>query len=71
LLAHLWGREDCDNLRGINRSGHVAIDDLKFSSGGLVCDGGYLSLDKFAAVEAHPDAGTYAVIHILKYTPRI
>jgi hypothetical protein len=53
------------NLRWIDRRGHVAIDDLKFSAGGLVCDGGYFSLDNLAAVEADPDAGAYAVIHIV------
>jgi hypothetical protein len=51
------------NLRGINRRGHVAVDDLQFSTGGLVCDRGYFGLDNFAAVEADPDAGAYAVIH--------
>ena len=58
-------REDFGNLRGIDRRGHVAIDDLKFPSGGLVCDRGYLSLDNFAAVEADPDSGACAVIHIV------
>jgi hypothetical protein len=38
---------------------------LKFSSGGLVCDCGYLSLDNFAAIETDPDAGAYAVIHFV------
>jgi hypothetical protein len=39
-------REDFGNLRGIDRRGHVAIDDLQVSPVGLVCDCGYLSLDK-------------------------
>jgi hypothetical protein len=49
----------------IDRRGHVVIDDLKFSPGGLVCDGGYFSLHNFAAMEADPDASAYAVIHIV------
>jgi hypothetical protein len=53
------------NLRGINRRGHVAVDDLQFSTGGLVCDRGYFGLDNFAAVEADPDPRAYAVIHIV------
>ena len=39
--------------------------DLQFSVRGLVCDGGYPCLDNFAAIEADPDAGAYAVIHIV------
>jgi hypothetical protein len=50
-------REDFGNLRGIDRRGHVAIDDLQVSPVGLVCDCGCLSLDKLAAIKADPDAG--------------
>jgi hypothetical protein len=30
----------------------------------VVCDGGYFCLDNLAAVEAYPDAGAYAVVHV-------
>ena len=60
--------QDFGNLRRINRRGHVAVDDLQFSASGLVRDCRYLSLDNFAAVKTDPDAGAYAVIHIVKYT---
>jgi hypothetical protein len=56
-------RKNLDTLRWIDRRGHVAIEDLQFSASGLVCDCGYLSLYKFAAVKA--DAGAYAVVHIV------
>ena len=65
VVSALRCREDFGNLRWIDRRGHVAVDDLKFSPSGLVCDGRYLSLDNFAAVEADPDAGAYAVIHTI------
>lgn len=58
-------REDFGNLRWIDRRGHVAIDDLELPASGLVCDGGYFSLDNFAVVEFYPNAGAYAVIHRL------
>ena len=58
-------RKNRDNLCWIDRRGHVAIDDLKFSPGGLVCHCAYFSLDNFAAVKPDPDAGPYAVIHVV------
>ena len=58
-------REDFCKLRGIDRRDHVAINDLQFSAGGLVRDCCYLSFDNFAAVKADPDAGAYAVVHIV------
>jgi len=58
-------REDFGNLRGIDRRGNVAVEDLQFSASGLVRDCRYLSLDNLSAVEANPDAGAYAVIHIV------
>jgi hypothetical protein len=57
--------EDFGNLRGINRRGYVAVDDLQFSASGLVRDRGYFSLDNFAAVEADPDAGAYRFLFAL------
>jgi hypothetical protein len=68
FVSALRFREDFGNLRGIDRRGHVAIDDLHLAASRLVCDGRYLSFDNFAAVEADPDARAYAVIHIVKYT---
>jgi hypothetical protein len=59
------------NLCGIDRSGHVAVDDLQFSASGLVCDRGYLSLNDLATVKANPDPGAYAVVHILSILPSI
>ena len=64
LAFALRCRQDFGNLRWIDRRGHVAVDDLKFSPGGLVRDRCYRGLDNFAAVKADPDAGAYAVIHI-------
>jgi hypothetical protein len=58
-------REDFGNLRWIDRRDHVAVYDSEFPASGLVCDGGYFSLDKFTAVEFDEDAGAYAVIHIV------
>ena len=54
-----------DRHGSADRSGYVAVDNFQFSPGGLVRDGRYLSFYKFAAVEADPDAGAYAVIHIV------
>jgi hypothetical protein len=55
LLAHYVGR-DFGNLRGIDRRGHVAIDDLQFSASGLVCDCRNFSLDILAgAIAARSD----------------
>ncbi len=31
----------------------------------MICDGGYFSLDNLPGVEADPDAGAYAVFHIV------
>jgi hypothetical protein len=70
-LPKLGCRQDFGNLRWIDRCGYIAVDDLQFSASGLVRDRRYLSLDNFAAVEAHPDAGAYAVIHILSIRPSI
>jgi hypothetical protein len=63
----MW--QNFGNLRWIDRCRHVALDDLQFSASGLVRDCRYLSLDNFAAVEADPDAGAYAIVHVLKCTP--
>jgi len=57
FASALCCREDFGNLCWIDRCRHVAIGDLQFSASGLVRDGGYFSLDDFAAVEADPDAG--------------
>ena len=65
LFRHLCCRQNVGNLRWINRRDHVAVNDLQFSTSGPVRDCCYLSLDNFAAVEADPDAGAYAVIHIV------
>jgi hypothetical protein len=62
LALACW--QDFGNLRGINRHGHVSVDDLQFSPSGLVRDCHYLSLDNFAAIKADPDAEAYAVIHM-------
>jgi hypothetical protein len=53
--VHYVGR-DFGNLRGIDRRGHVAIDDLQFSASGLVCDCRNFSLDILAgAIAARSD----------------
>jgi hypothetical protein len=49
------------NLRWINRRRHVATDDLHLAASRLVCDRRDFSFDNFAAVEADPDAGAYAL----------
>jgi hypothetical protein len=36
-----------------------------YSPSGLIRDCRYLSLDNFTAVKADPDAGAYAVVHIV------
>lgn len=56
-------RQNFGNLRRINRRRDAAIDDLQFSASGVVRNRCYLGLDNFAAVEADPDAGAYAIIH--------
>ena len=63
FASALCCREDFGNLRWIDRRGHVAVDDLQFSAGGVVRNRCYLGFDNFAAVEADPDAGAYAVVH--------
>jgi hypothetical protein len=56
---------------GLIERGHVAVDDLQFSSGGLIRDCRYLSLDNFTAIETDPDPGAYAVTHVLSILPSI
>jgi hypothetical protein len=64
--ALLW-RKNLRDLRGIDRHRHAAIDDLHLTTCRLIRDSRYLSLDNFAAVEADPDSGAYAVVHKSKY----
>jgi hypothetical protein len=65
VVSALRCQDDSGDLRWINRRRHVAVDDLQFSASGLVRDRGYFSLDNVSAVKAYPDAGAYAVIHIV------
>jgi hypothetical protein len=65
----LFWRKNVNNLFGIDYHARAFEEYPNLAASGLVCDCRYFGLYYFAAVKFDPDAGVYAVIHIVSILP--